>query len=114
MGLKIKWNDDRVRGTTTALLLIARDRLRRGETDDLIASSLAEYRSDPATYKANRAIWPAVNDVASLKNPSHVAYYQKLVATVDRLVVKMIEGKRLFNSLTELDNFLIFTLGRVS
>jgi hypothetical protein len=28
-------------------------------------------------------------------------------------VQKMIEGKRQFNSLAELDNFLIFTLGRV-
>jgi len=114
MGLKIKWNDDRVRGTTTALLLIARDRLRRGETDDLIAAALAEYRSDPATYKANKATWPAVNDLGVLKNPSHAAYYQKLVATADRLVGKMVGGKRLFNSLTELDNFLIFTLGRVN
>lgn len=114
MGLKIKWNDDRVRGTTTALLLIARDRLSRGETDDLIASALAEYRDAPAAYKANKATWPAVNDVTSLKHPSHAAYYQKLVSTVDRLVGKMVEGKRQFNSLTELDNFLIFTLSRVA
>ena len=43
MGLKIKWNDDRVRGTTAALLLIARDRLARGETDDLIRRALADF-----------------------------------------------------------------------
>lgn len=114
MGLKIKWNDDRVRGTTTALLLISRDRLSRGETDDLIASSLAEYRDDLAAYKTKKATWLAVNDVTSLKHPLDVAYYQKLVSTVDRLVGKMVEGKRQFNSLTELDNFLIFTLGRVT
>lgn len=114
MALKIKWNDDRVRGTTTALLLIARDRLSRGETDDLIAASVAEYRDDPSAYKANKATWPAVDDVASLKHPSHAAYYQKLISTVERLIGKMAEAKRQFNSLTELDNFLIFTLSRVA
>ena len=48
-----------------------------------------------------------------LTNPQHVAYYKKLVSTVDGLVKKMVLGKRQFNSLTELDNFLIFTLKSV-
>ena len=110
MGLKIKWNDDRVRGTMTALLLIVRDRLSRGVTDDLIKAALADYRADPAGYKANKAAWAEVGEVGALKNPRHIEYYKKLVSTVDGLVKKMVQGKRQFNSLTELDNFLIFTL----
>lgn len=113
MGLKIKWNDDRVRGATTAVLLIARDRLGRGVTDNLIQASLADYRNDPAGYKAAKAAWPEVSDVGPLTNPRHVAYYQKLLSTVDGLMKKMIQAKRQFNSLAELDNFLIFILNRV-
>jgi hypothetical protein len=113
MGLKIKWNDDRVRGTTTALLLICRERLGRGETDDLIAASLADYRNDPAGYKENKAAWPDVNDMAPLKNPQQAAYYKNLLAAVDRLLRKFVEGKRQFNSLTELDNYLVLTLQSV-
>lgn len=110
MGLKIKWSDDRVRGTTTALLLICRDRLSRGTTDDLIQASLADYRNDPDGYKAAKATWADVREMGPLTDLRQVAYYKNLLSTVDRLVEKMVRGKRLFNSLTELDNFLIFTL----
>ena len=113
MGLKIKWNDDRVRGATTALLLISRDRLSRGETDDLIQASFAEYRADPNAYKKNKATWAAVNESGPLTNPQHVVYYQKLLSSVDALLKKLAEGKRQFNSLTELDNFLIVALRNV-
>ena len=113
MGLKIKWNDDRVRGTTTALLLICRDRLSRGDTDDLIAASLAEYRDDPAGYKENKAVWPEVGDTSPLENPAHVDYYKKLLSAVDGLLKKFVQGKRQFNSLVELDNYLVFTLRSV-
>jgi hypothetical protein len=113
MGLKIKWNDDRVRGATTAVLLISRDRLSRGATADLIQASLAAYRQDPDGYKQNKAAWADVKELGPLTNPQHVAYYQKLLLAVERVVHKMIEGKRQFNSLAELDNFLSFTLGRV-
>ncbi|MEY4941341.1 MAG: hypothetical protein RIQ93_3076 [Verrucomicrobiota bacterium] len=113
MALKIKWNDDRVRGTATALLLILRDRLGRGKTDDLIQASLTAYRDDPAGYKADKVEWAGVNENGPLKNPLHVAYYQKLVACVENLIRKMVEGKRRFNSLSELDNFLVFSLRSV-
>ena len=111
MGLKIKWNDDRVQGTVTALLLIARDRLSRGETTDLIRASLADYRRDPADYKLRKAGWPEVRAVQPLTNPAQIAYYQKLLRAADGVLKKFVEGKRQFNSLVELDNFLIFTLG---
>ena len=113
MGLKIKWNDDRVRGATTALLLISRDRLSRGETRDLIETSLALYRDDPDGFKKNRAAWPDVTELGPLTKPQHVAYYKNLRAAVDALSEKMAQGKRQFNSLTELDNFLISALKNV-
>ena len=113
MGLKIKWNDDRVRGTATALLLIARDRLSRGDTEHLLQASLTDYRRDPAGYKDNKAAWPDVNDVGPLKNPQHVEYYKNLLSAVDALLKKFVQGKRQFNSLLELDNFLVFTLASV-
>jgi hypothetical protein len=113
MRLKIKWNDDRVRGATTALLLISRDLLSRGETRELIETSLALYRADPDGYKKNKAAWPEVAELGPLNKPQDVAYYKNLLAVVDALLKKLVQGKRQFNSLTELDNFLIFTLKNV-
>lgn len=113
MALKIKWNDDRVQGTATALLLIARDRLSRGDTTDLIRASLADYRRDPADYKLRKAGWPDVREIQPLTNAGHIAYYQKLLSAVDGVLKKFVEGKRQFNSLIELDNFLVFTLDAI-
>jgi len=105
--LKIKWNDDRVRGATTALLLIGRDRIARGRTGNLVASSLAEYREDPAAFKANRKSWPDVREFAHLGNPARIARYQALLRAVNALLAKWTESKRQFNSLLELDNALV-------
>ena len=113
MGLKIKWNDDRVKGATTALLLISRDRLRRGQTENLVEEALAEYRADPDGYKASKAAWPDVNDVGPLKKASHVAYYKNLLTAVDELLKRMAQIKRQSNSLLELDNYLIASLRNV-
>ena len=107
MGLKIKWNDDRVRGAVTAILLLSRDRLSRGKTGTSIASLLAEYRADPDAYKANKAAWPDAKDLGPLKNPAHVAYYKNLTVAIERITAKMTQAKRQFNSLLELDNALI-------
>ena len=110
MALKIKWSDDRVKGTVTALLLVARDRLVRGEAENVIEESLAEYRADPDGYKANKKTWPDVKEAGALKHPQYVIYYQKLVADADRLLQKWTQAKRQFNSLLELDNALIASL----
>ena len=79
MQLKIKWNDDRVRGATTAILLIGRARIARGQTENLIADALAEYRDDPAGYKANKAAWPAAQELGPVTKSIHVERYQKLL-----------------------------------
>ncbi len=107
MALQIKWNDDRVRGATTALLLISRDQLSRGKKNDLIRHTLADYRDDPEGYKANKTNWPDARELGALANPSHVAYCRNLLAAVDALLRKMAESKRHSNSLLELGKYLI-------
>ncbi len=114
MGLKIKWNDDRVRGAITACLLISRARLARDDRENLIQESLVEYRADPEGYKADKKTWPDVREMGSLKKPADVAYYQSLLAATDRLSAKLGHSKIQFNSLLELDNYLVASLGRVA
>ena len=112
MRLKIKWNDDRVRGATTAVLLIGRDRLARGLTVDLVRESLAEYRADPAGYKEHKRTWADAKEPGPLTNPRHLAHYRNLTAAIDALLQKMAQGRRQFNSLLELDNHLVASLER--
>jgi hypothetical protein len=113
VGLKIKWNDDRVRAATTAILLIGRDRLSGGHTENLVQESLAEFRTDPERYKKNRTTWADVNELGPLTNPAHVAYYKNLILATDVLLRKMEQGRRQSNSLLELDNFLVSSLRNV-
>ena len=112
MALKIKWNDDRIRATAAALLLIARARLIKKQTSGLIEAALADYRADPDGFKAEhpRRDLAAAKELAALKHPQHVNYYQKLVADVERELAKIEKNKRQFTSLAELDNFWVFTL----
>lgn len=114
MGLKIKWNDDRVRGAITACLLIGRARLARGDKENLVQESLAEYRADPEGYKASKKTWPEARDLSPLTRPAEVAHYQNLLAATDRLSARLSQSKIQFNSLLELDNYLVATLGRVT
>jgi hypothetical protein len=111
MALKIKWNDDRVKGAVTAVLLIGRDRLARSATENLVAEALAEYRGDPETYKANKKTWPDARENGPLTNPAHIATYRQLIADTDRVLAKWTQAKRQFSSLLELDNALVEQLG---
>lgn len=115
MGLKIKWNDDRVRDATTALLLISRARLSDGarDSEDLTRSSLAYYRTNPDSYKNDKVRWADADQLGPLTNPKQIVYYQKLRSTVERALLTMAARKHQFNSLIELDNFLIFTMRNV-
>ena len=113
MRLKIKWNDDRVKGAATAILLIGRERIFRGETVDLIQAALAEYRDDPQGYKQNKAVWAGAQEMGPLTNPAHIAYYTNLRRATDALLKKIEQGKRQFNSLLELDNWLVDSLKNV-
>jgi hypothetical protein len=113
MPSKIKWNDDRVRGAATALLLIARDRIARGRTGNLAASSLAEYREEPDRYKENRKSWPEVREIGQLGDSAKVAHYRALLRAVDELLARWTQSKRQFNSLLELDNALVEQLREI-
>lgn len=114
MRLKIKWNDDRVRGATTAVLLISRDRLIRGESQaDMIEASLAEYRADPEGYKDMKRAWADPLEPGPLTKPLHLAYYRNLIAATTALTQKWTQAKRQFNSLLELDNALVENLRNV-
>ncbi len=113
MGLKIKWNDDRVRGATTAILLISRDRLHRGETGDLVQAALAEYRADPEGYKGKKAVWADAKELGPLTKAAHIAYYKNLLTAIEALLKRMEQGRRQSNSLLELDNYLIASLRNV-
>ena len=110
MGMKIKWNDDRVRGATTAVLLLGRERIARGATENLVQACLAEYRADPEGYKKNKAAWPDAREPGPLMKPAHIAHYRSLIAATDGLTQKLAQGKRQFNSLLELDNWLVASL----
>lgn len=110
MGLKIKWNDDRVRAATTAVLLLARERIARGETSDVVAAALEEFRADPAGYKESKSTWAPLTEAGPLTKPAQLALYQKLRDAVERLGKKAAMAKIQFNSLRELDNWLIASL----
>lgn len=112
MRLKIKWNDDRVRGAVTAILLIARERLACGETTGLVAAALAEYRADPEGYKERKRGWPDAAEPGPLSRPVQLARYQELRAACAALTQKWTQTKRQFNSLLELDNALLENLAR--
>jgi hypothetical protein len=112
MALKIKWNDDRVKAATTAILLISRDRLARGKKDDLVRRALTDFREDPEGYKENKQTWPGVRELGPLKSPQQVAAYKELLAAVDALLKRMELIKRQSNSLLELDNYLIASLSK--
>jgi hypothetical protein len=109
---KIKWNDDRIKQTLTAVLLISRARLARGLTQDLIAEALLSYRNDYKAYKdehwdKTKAAMSDPKDLGSLKNPNHVAYYKNLLVQVDAMSARFKKNQIQFNSLIELDKYLV-------
>lgn len=113
MGIKIKHNDDRVRAAMTAILLITRDRLAHGQTDDLVETAMTLYRDDPEGYKLSKANWADAKELGPLTKSSHIAYYKNLLSAVENLAKKMEQNKRQSNSLLELDNFLVASLKSV-
>jgi len=112
MSLKIKWNDDRIRGAATAVLLLSRDRLLRKETTGLVQNALDVFRHDLDAYKSAHPIrtLAAAKDVGAFKDAYHREAYEKLLAAVESLLGRLEKNHTQFNSLTELDNYLIFNL----
>jgi hypothetical protein len=112
MALKIKWNDDRIKGAATAVLLITRERLSQGHWGGLITAALEEYRDDYEGYKAThpKRDLATAKDASMLTNAQRKEFYQRLVAAVDVLLARLERNKTQFNSLTELDNYLALNL----
>jgi hypothetical protein len=112
MSLKIKWNDDRVKGAATAVLLITRSRLAQGHWGGLIQAALVEYREDHEGYKAGHPsrTLAAAKDSSGLADAQRREFYEKLVAAVEALLARVERNRTRFSSLTELDNYLALQL----
>jgi hypothetical protein len=114
MALKIKWNDDRIKGAVTAVLLITRHKLAQGHWGGLIEASLLEYREDYDAYKAAhpKRDLATARDATALTDASRREFFERLVAAMDVLLARLERNKTQFNSLTELDNYLLLHLKR--
>jgi hypothetical protein len=112
MALKIKWNDDRIKGAATAVLLITRDRLAQGHWGGLITAALEEYRHDYDGYKATypKRDLAAAKDASILTDSGRRAHYERLLAAVEVLLARLERNKTQFSSLKELDNYLALNL----
>jgi hypothetical protein len=109
---KIKWNDDRIKQTLTAVLLISRSKLHRGGSENLIEEALADFRNDPAGYKAEhwnkvKSAWSDPKDLSSLKTAGQVACYRALLTEVDTLAARLKRNQIQFSSVIELDKYLV-------
>ena len=116
--MKIKANDDRIRFTAAALLLLCRERLARGDFGGLVSGALEEYRADPDAFKAAhpKRDLACAHDLAALvenvKDAKRRDFYQQLLTGVDHVLARIERNKIQFGSLTELDNYLIANLRR--
>jgi hypothetical protein len=112
MGVKIKWNDDRIKAAAIAVLLLSRDRLARAESGGLITAALAAYRNDYAGYKTAhpKRDLAAAKDLSVFKDARRRADYEKLITAVEGLLARIERNRTQFSSLVELDNFLAFNL----
>ena len=110
--MKIKWNDDRIRATAAAVLLIGHARLARGETAGLVTESLADFRADPDDFKATYPVRTIAAAKESVRLPDGRRHelYLKLIEAVEALVARVEKNKTQFSSLVELDNFFAFNL----
>lgn len=108
MGIKIKSNDDRIKITASALLLITWEKLNRNDTDELIASALAEYRAE------GKSRLPKASELAPISNPVFAAYHKNLTTRLDTILKRFEKNSTQFNSLVELDNYLVFHLKPVT
>lgn len=106
--MKIKWNDDRIKATASALLLITWEKLNRNDSEDLIPSTLARYRSE------GKSSVPKASELSPIKDPVYASYHKNLTARLDTLLKRFEKHSTQFNSLVELDNYLVFHLQSVT
>jgi hypothetical protein len=118
MGLKIKCNDDRIRASAAALLLLARAKLGRGDFGGLVSGALADYREDTDAFKEAfpKRDLAAAKDLADLvevvKDGRRREVYQELLDAVDVVLARVERNRTEFSSLVELDNYWVASLRR--
>ncbi len=117
--MKIKANDDRIKSTAAAVLLLCRDAWGRGEAGPgLISSVLRDYRDDHDGFKARfpKRDLAEARDLAAMaeriSSPRARESYQDLIGAIDVVLARIERGKIQFSSLAELDNYFIANLRR--
>ena len=117
--MKIKANDDRIKSTAAAVLLLCRERWGEGETGPgLIGAVLRDYRGDYDGFKARfpkRGLAEAKDLAAMVEriaSPRGRERYQDLIGAIDVVLARIERGKIQFSSLTELDNYFVANLRR--
>lgn len=112
MPAKIKSNDDRILIAAIAVLLLARERMARAQAYGLITPSLAEFRDDPAGYKATYPdrTFVAAREAGPITNKARHQDYLKLVTAMETVLARIARNKTQFSSLLELDNYLASSL----
>lgn len=112
MGMKIKWNDDRITALAVAILLITRARLARGEAGALVLPAVERFRADPEGYKEEfpRRDLAAARSSDEVTHEGRKALYGKLLAAVEAVLAKIVRNRTQFSSVAELDNFFAFNL----
>lgn len=117
--MKIKANDDRIKSTAAAVLLLCRERWARGGAEPgAISAALDDYRGDPDGFKERfpKRDLAAAKDLADMVERIGGARarerYQELIAAVDVVLARIERGKIQFSSLVELDNYFVANLRR--
>lgn len=123
--MKIKANDDRIKSTAAAVLLLCRERWANGSNGPGIGASpgpitaaLHDYRAD---YDGFKKRFPK-RDLAEAKDLAVLVEripgvrqrerYQELLDAMDVVLARIERGKIQFSSLVELDNYLVANLRR--
>lgn len=117
--MKIKANDDRIKSSAAALLLLCRDSFARGAGGPgLIATALETYREDPDAFKKRfpKRDLAEAGDLAAMVERIPGARererYQELLDAVGVVLARIERNKIQFSSLTELDNYFVANLRR--
>ena len=117
--MKIKANDDRIKSTAAAVLLLCREELGRGGArPGMIAAALHAYRDDFDGFRERfptRDLSEAKDLAAMVERVTSIRArerYQDLIGAIDVVLARIERNKIQFSSLTELDNYLLANLRR--
>lgn len=117
--MKIKANDDRIKATAAAVLLLCREQGgARALGPGMIAAALEAYREDYEGFKKRfpKRDLAEATDLATMVERIPGARererYQELMDAVGVVLARIERNKIQFSSLVELDNYLLANLRR--